>query len=77
MQIASIVKAIKKYYKVELFLLLPIFYSLKVAIDDRDFAQMVVTFVLLFISWIFSICRSAQHIARLSDSQLNRIQSDQ
>jgi hypothetical protein len=43
--------------KLELFLLLPIFYSFKVAINDRDFAQMAVTVLLVAVAWLCTIVR--------------------
>ena len=69
MKLASITRVLKQYYLMELFLLLPILYSFKIAVNDRDFAQMGVTVCLLFLAWLSSILKSAKHIAKLSTTE--------
>jgi hypothetical protein len=69
MKIASTIQVLKKFYLMELFLLLPILYSFKIAVNDRDFAQMGVTVCLLFLAWLVSILKSAKYIAKLSTSE--------
>lgn len=51
----------KKFLNFPIFefaMLIPIFYSFRVAIDDRDFAQMTVTVGLVASAWIFTIIKS-------------------
>ena len=69
MKLTSIILVLKQYYLIELCLLLPILYSFKIAINDRDFAQMVVTVCLLFLAWLSSILKSAKYIAKLSTAE--------
>jgi len=69
MKLASIIRVLKQFYLMELFLLLPILYSFKIAVNDRDLEQMGVTVCLLFLAWLFSILKSAKHIAKLSTAE--------
>ena len=69
MKFSSTIQILKKFYLMELFLLLPIFYSFNVAVNDRDFAQMGVTVCLVFLAWFFSVLKSAKHIALLSTAK--------
>jgi|GEM_PF-4505121 len=66
MNVISTIQVLKKLYLADLFLLLPILYSFKVAVNDKDFAQMAVTVCLVFFAWGFSILKSARHIAKIS-----------
>ena len=66
MNVISTFQVLKKLYLADLFLLLPILYSFKVAVNDKDFAQMAVTVCLVFFAWGFSILKSAKHIAQIS-----------